>query len=65
MAGAPKGGTSFEFSRKLTGQVGLGYLEQVYRDPTLLKITGPVIDGSLLWTASALTSATIRAHHHQ
>jgi hypothetical protein len=40
-------GTSFEFSRKLTGQVGLGYLEQVYRDPTLPKIAGPVVNGSL------------------
>jgi hypothetical protein len=56
-----KAGTSFEFSRKLTGQIGLGYLEQVYRDPTLPKITGPVIDGSLLWTASALTSARLFA----
>jgi hypothetical protein len=56
-----KGGTTFEFSRKLTGQVGVGYLEQVYRDPTLPKITGPVIDGSLLWTASALTSARLFA----
>jgi hypothetical protein len=54
-------GTSFEFSRKLTGQVGLGYLEQVYRDPTLPKITGPVVNGSLLWTADALTSARLFA----
>ena len=54
-------GTSFEFSRKLTGQVGLGYLEQVYHDPTLPKITGPVLNGSLLWTADALTSARLFA----
>lgn len=56
-----KGGTSFEFSRKPTGQIGLGYLEQIYRDPTLPKITGPVIEGSVLWTATALTSARLFA----
>jgi hypothetical protein len=56
-----KGGTTFEFSRKLTGQVAVGYLEQVYQDPTLPKISGPVIEGSLLWTATALTSARLFA----
>ena len=48
-------------SGKLTGQVAAGYLEQVYRDPTLPKITGPIVEGSLLWTATALTSARLFA----
>jgi hypothetical protein len=56
-----KAGTSVEFFSKLTGQFAAGYLEQVYRDPTLPKITGPVIDGSLLWEATALTNARLFA----
>jgi hypothetical protein len=56
-----KGGTTFELSRKLTGEVAAGYLTQVYRDPTLPKISGPVLDGAVLWSATALTTARLFA----
>jgi hypothetical protein len=38
-----------------------GYLERTYVDPTLPRIAGATLDGSLLWQATALTSAKFTA----
>ena len=38
-----------------------GYLERTYVDPTLPRIAGATLDGSLLWHATALTSAKFTA----
>lgn len=54
-------GTTFEFSRKLTGQVSAGYISRSYQDPTLGGIGGLALDSSLIWTASALTTLTMTA----
>jgi hypothetical protein len=54
-------GTTFEFSRKLTGEVSAGYLTRTYQDPTLPDLAGAIFDASLIWTASALTTATLTA----
>lgn len=51
-----KVGSTFELSRKLIGEVALGYLTRVYTDPTLEDIRGPTLDASLTWLASALTT---------
>ena len=58
---AVKIGTTFEFSRILTGQLAFGYLERNYADPTLPEIKGPTLDGSLIWLASALTTVKLTA----
>jgi hypothetical protein len=56
-----KAGTTFELSRKLTGEVALGYLGRIYTDPTLEDIRGPSFDASLTWLASALTTVKFTA----
>ena len=59
--GYVKGGSTFEFSRILTGDIAVGWLERHYQDPTLLKIAGLTVDGTLTWVASALTTAKLIA----
>jgi hypothetical protein len=54
-------GTTFEFSRKLTGEVSAGYLTRTYKDPTLPDIDAPVFDSLLLWSATPLTAVTLTA----
>jgi len=56
-----KGGTTFEFTRILTGDIAVGWLTRRYEDPTLQKLAGPTIDGSLTWVMSALTTAKLTA----
>jgi hypothetical protein len=56
-----KGGTTFELTRILTGEVAAGWLARRYDDPRLQSIGGATIDGSLVWVASALTTAKITA----
>ena len=57
----PKIGTTFELTRKLTGEVSAGYLERNYTDPNLLPIRAVVYDASLKWELSGLTTATLTA----
>lgn len=54
-------GTTFEFSRMLTGEVSIGYLTRTYQDPTLKDFHALVLDGSLIWTATALTTVKLTA----
>jgi len=56
-----RAGTTFEPTRLVTGEVALGYLKRRYDDPTLPDLGGLLIDGSLIWSASALTPATLTA----
>jgi hypothetical protein len=52
-----KGGTSFEFSRLLTGDVALGWAERSYTDPRLNRLQGLLTSASLVWSATPLTTA--------
>ncbi|HYW63635.1 MAG TPA: outer membrane beta-barrel protein [Bradyrhizobium sp.] len=52
-----KGGTSFEFSRLLTGEVSVGWAERSYRDPRLNRLQGLLTSASLIWAATPLTTA--------
>jgi hypothetical protein len=54
-----RGGTTFEFSRKLTGEISVGQLTRRYKDPTLPDISGLAFDSSLLWSATPLTTVTL------
>ncbi len=56
-----KGGTTFEFSRKLTGEISLGWLNRSYADPTLKELNGFTVDGSLIYALSALTNVKFNA----
>lgn len=57
----PKVGTTFEITRKLTGEVSVGYLVRTYKDPRLLDLRGLVANSSLVWTATGLTTVKLTA----
>jgi hypothetical protein len=58
---AGKLGTSFELSRLLIGELALGYLDRIYKDPNLPDVRGPTLDSSLTWLATALTTLKFKA----
>jgi hypothetical protein len=55
--GYAKAGTSFEFTRLLTGEISVGYAERNYADPRLDRLQGLLTASSLTWTATPLTTA--------
>jgi hypothetical protein len=57
----PKAGTTFEITRKLTGEISVGYLTRTYKDPRLADLRGLIADASLVWTATGLTSVKLTA----
>jgi hypothetical protein len=52
-------GTSFNLRGTLTGEAALGYTDRHYEDPRLMPVQGLVGNASLVWTASALTTAKL------
>jgi hypothetical protein len=54
-------GSTFELTKQFTGSASIGYAERRYKDPTLRSIDGLVADGSLIWTATPLTTVTFTA----
>lgn len=56
-----RAGTTFEISRKLTGEASVGYLVRTYRDPSLPDLQGLIFDGSLIWVATGLTTVKLTA----
>ena len=55
-------GSTFELSRLLTGETGIGYTERTYDDPRLDKLSGIVGNASLIWTADALTTVKLNVN---
>jgi hypothetical protein len=55
--GYAKGGTSFEFTRLLTGEISIGWEARNYVDPRLDRLEGLLTAASLTWTATPLTTA--------
>ena len=55
--GYAKAGTSFEFSRLLTGQISVGFAERDYADPRLERLQGLLTSASLTWAVTPLTTA--------
>jgi hypothetical protein len=60
--GYAKAGTTFEFTRLLTGEVSIGYAMRSYQDPRLTQLTGLLTSGSLVWSASPLTTVKFIAN---
>lgn len=56
-----KVGATVNLFGSLTGELAGGYLQRTYKDPTLPNISGVTLDGSLLWQATALTTAKFAA----
>ncbi len=59
--GYAKAGTSFEFSRLLTGEIAVGYALRDYVDVRLDRLQGVLTSASLIWTATPLTTAKFRS----
>ena len=57
-----KAGSTFEFSRKLTGEFAIGFLDRIYKDPSLPDLGGVTLDGSLVYAMSALTNIKLTAN---
>ncbi|WP_291868551.1 outer membrane beta-barrel protein [Bradyrhizobium sp.] len=55
--GSVRAGTSFEFSRILTGELAIGWAARTYQDPRLLPLQGLLTSASLVWVATPLTTA--------
>jgi hypothetical protein len=53
-----------EFGRKgwLTGEASVGFAHRRYRDPTLDAVSGLIVESSLVWKATALTTVTLKAN---
>lgn len=56
-----RAGTTFEFTRTLTGEISAGYVVRTYKDPALPDLQGLTVDGLLLWAASGLTTVKLAA----
>jgi hypothetical protein len=54
-------GTTFELTRLITGEVAAGAIERRYDDPRLRNLTSPLVDASLVWAATPLTSVKLAA----
>jgi len=59
--GYAKAGSSFEFSRLLTGEIAAGYSRRDYQDPRLKRLDGLLTSASLTWTATGLTTVRLEA----
>lgn len=55
--GYVKAGTSFEFSRLLTGEIAVGFAARDYVDPRLNRLQGLLTSSSLIWAVTPLTTA--------
>ena len=57
--GYVKAGTTFEFSRLLTGELSVGYALRRYDDPRLDRLGGLLTSASLVWTMTPLTTVKV------
>ena len=55
--GYAKAGSSFEFTRLLTGELSVGWAERSYTDSRLNRLQGLLTSASLVWSATPLTTA--------
>ena len=53
-------GATVALSGQLTGEASIGYGERHYRDPRLPVLRAPLIDASLIWSATPLTTVTLK-----
>ncbi|MDB5654487.1 MAG: hypothetical protein JWQ94_2100 [Tardiphaga sp.] len=54
-----KAGTTFEFTRLITGEVSIGYAARSYTDARLENLKGLLTAASLVWTATPLTTVRL------
>lgn len=54
-------GSTFEITRTITGEIAAGYQRRAYDDPRLRDLSGPLVDGALIWRVTPLTTLRLRA----
>ncbi|KQP61025.1 hypothetical protein ASG40_17455 [Methylobacterium sp. Leaf399] len=54
-------GAVFALTRLVSGEVSAGFEHRTYDDPRLRDLTSPVVNASLIWTASPLTTVRLTA----
>ena len=54
-------GATLAFTRQLTGEASVGYGERAYQDARLPNMHSPLINASLIWSATPLTTVTAKA----
>ncbi len=54
-------GVTVAFSQMVTGEASVGYGERNYQDPRLPHAETPLIDASLIWAMTPLTTLTLKA----
>ncbi|MGL4729496.1 MAG: outer membrane beta-barrel protein [Bosea sp. (in: a-proteobacteria)] len=55
-----RAGATMELTRLVTGEASLGYQTRDYEDTRLTNLRGLIGDASLVWTATELTTVTLR-----
>jgi hypothetical protein len=55
-----RAGAQMELTRLITGEASVGYQTRDYDDPRLKELRGLIGDASLIWTATELTTVTLR-----
>ena len=58
---AMRAGATLAFSELLTGEISAGYGWRDYDDPRLATVGAALLDASLIWSPTALTTVTLRA----
>jgi hypothetical protein len=58
----PKAGMTFELAKRLNGEISVGYTTRDYVSPDLETLRGWVVDSSLVWSATGLTTVTLLAN---
>jgi hypothetical protein len=56
-----KAGSTFELTRLVTGKIAVGYITRTYKDPNLPDLHGLLVDASLVWAATGLTTVSFNA----
>lgn len=54
-------GSTFDLGRKLVGEVAVGYEHRDYVSKTLRPLQAPLVDGSLVYSATPLTTVALKA----
>jgi hypothetical protein len=55
-----RAGATLALTGQLTGEASLGYGERQYQDARLPNLRAPLIDASLIWSATPLTTVTVK-----
>lgn len=56
-----RAGATFELTPLIRGEASAGFVARDYEDPRLAPLRGPLVDAALIWTATPLTTVTLRA----